>query len=516
MIKMKNIAMVLSLTICMGVAAQTREINPMTQAMLDSYGELLAANPDDYFTLYQRSAQYYHLSMYDEALTDIKKAISCTPAKEKDMLATEYQLAAEIYTEIGEYSLALETIDKALAYNPDDYPLLYQKGNICLYLGNPGDAKICFSKMQRLQSRSQEAFFGLARVAIMQGDTEQARQLMTEAENVNPSSYITYCRLGDLCREAGDYDKAAAYYLSGFGLADGQGRPVSSLIDLAASQYPSVANAIDYALSKTVNRLPLYFLKGNIALKYNKLEDAYAAFSKLLEMPEGKTASVYSAQALVCHYLNNQPEALDAVSKAVIESPTTANLTLKSKIERASGQAEVAVSDALLAYTNDPGNPDAALELALAYIGVKNVDKAVETLDALLSDNPENVRALMVRAYLNNHLAFNPSASVGDYMRVARMEAVTPEQRAMKAMAQTLNGKKLDGDDTAAALLAESAGDANAMYWCAVYYSQTGDLEKAVECLAKCQQLGYENDYNIWDNKDANLNVDPIRYLMKK
>ena len=51
--------------------------------MLRGYQEILNENPKDYTTLYQRATQYYNLSMYDEALVDIIKALDYTPEKRK-------------------------------------------------------------------------------------------------------------------------------------------------------------------------------------------------------------------------------------------------------------------------------------------------------------------------------------------------------------------------------------------------------------------------------------------------
>ena len=62
-----------------------QQINPITRAMLNGYNEILQQNPKDYNTLYERAAQYYRISQYDNALNDLTKAIEYTPAKEKDL-----------------------------------------------------------------------------------------------------------------------------------------------------------------------------------------------------------------------------------------------------------------------------------------------------------------------------------------------------------------------------------------------------------------------------------------------
>lgn len=499
-----------------GLLSVGKEINPLTQAMLDGYAEILSKSPDDYFTLYQRGAQYYHLSMYDLALNDINRAIKLTPEKEKEMLAIEYQLQADINIQLGEFDSALTAVENGLNNDPQSYSLIYQKGNICLHLNKIEEAQKCFTIMQRMQSRSQEAFFGLAKVAIALGENKEVFRLMDEAEKADPTNYLTYCRLGDLCKDMKDYDKAAAYYLSAFGLIDRQDRPMVSLFDLAKNHYLSVSGAINFAISKSENKLPLFFLKGNIALQNGHLEDAYTAFEKLVEMNDGQTAEVYSSLAECCHYLGNQQEAIQAISKAVTLFPNSRNFSLKSKIERAMGLKDNALSDALSAVSIDSNDINSKIQLALAYLDIENSSGALEQLNLILDNNPDNIDALMIRGYINNFRIPNSTAAVADYMRVARINAKESKYIAYKGLAQTLSGKKLDGDETIAELLSGAENNPDIYYFASVYYSQTGDLEKAVEMLAKAEQSGYENDFNIWDNKDANLNVEPIRYLMNQ
>ena len=58
------------------------------------------------------------------ALNDIKRSIAATPAKEKDQLAAEYSLCADIYIQLKEYKPALDAVDRALKLTPNSYPLL--------------------------------------------------------------------------------------------------------------------------------------------------------------------------------------------------------------------------------------------------------------------------------------------------------------------------------------------------------------------------------------------------------
>ena len=76
--------------LCFNLTVSSKQIHPLTQAMLDGYEQILKENPNDYFTLYQRAQQYYKLSMYVEAQKDITRAIELTPKSENEMLGSQY------------------------------------------------------------------------------------------------------------------------------------------------------------------------------------------------------------------------------------------------------------------------------------------------------------------------------------------------------------------------------------------------------------------------------------------
>ena len=128
---MLGVAMMLS------TAGFAQQINPITKAVLDGYTEYLKENPKDFQTYFERASQYYQLSMYDEALADVAKAIEYTPKKEGDWLMQEYSLLSDIAVENKDYNTALKAIESALEINPEYYPNIYKKGNIQLYLNMP-------------------------------------------------------------------------------------------------------------------------------------------------------------------------------------------------------------------------------------------------------------------------------------------------------------------------------------------------------------------------------------------
>lgn len=492
--------------------AAAQQINPITQAALDSYQEILNDNPKDYITYYQRAMQYYSLSMYDKALSDVQNAIKYTPSKDKDQLLQDYTLLSSIYTERKEYSDAMVAVDKALELDPRSYSLLYAKGNLCLYLNRPQDARVCFSAMQSIKSRSQEALFGLAKSAIMLDNRGEAKTLMEEAERLDSSNYLTYCRLGDLALDLGDNQLAAAHYLSAFALGQTESRPMESLIRLAEKDYGSVESALNFAISKTDNTLPLNFMKGNIALNSGNYESAYQAFKELLKNPDARIGSVYASLATACLALDRMDEALEAANNAVAADASVASYLTKARVSRAMGNPATAIVAATKAYEQDINSVPALTEMALDNIALGNTDEAMKQLNEAILTDPTDAYAIMVRAYLNSDVKNDMRAALADYQRVTTLPLVSFPGVAYKALATTLAGDKNKGDLIMAQAMKEASAPSD-YYYAAIYYARSGALDKGKEMIDKALELGYNNLYNLNKEKTANLDIAPIRHL---
>lgn len=507
---MKSRLLILSAILSLSAAIQisAQKISPIAKAMIDGYTDILKEDPKDYITLYQRAAQYFAMSMNDEALADVVKAIDFTPAKNRDMFIQEYSLLTDICIELKQYENAYKAVDQALKFDPDSYSLLYKKGNVCLYLDRPEEAYRAFSSMQRLKSRSQEAYIGMAKADIMLGRNAEAADLMKEAQNADPNNYITFCRIGDLCIDMKDYDKAAVNYLAAFGLADDTHRPVSALYSLSETQYPAVANALDFAISKSQKPLALQFLKANLALASGNYESAKEVLDIVSASPEAQEASVYTLLAAACFALDKIPEARTAINKSLAITQKPENLAVAAEIALAGADYDAAADYAHRA--NASGANMAAMQTeAFANLLAGNLPAALAVINEAVMNDPGDPEPLVIRGYINSLNPDTKKASEADYARAAATNPETSRKIAFKAIAQTLNGKKIDGDASIEKLIGNNP-DKDAFYWAAVYYSQTGDLDKAAEMRDKAVGAGYGNIHNLKNNELPAVSIYPL------
>ena len=491
----------------LSLAASAQQINPITQAMLDGYDQLLKENPKDYFTYYERASQYYRLSRYDLALNDIKKSIEYTPAKEKSQLASEYSLCADIYTQLKEYDNALTAVDKALQLSPNNYPLLYMKGNICLYLNDLPSAKSAFQAMMRVQSRSQEALIGLAKVAIMEGNNSQATTYIEQAEKLDPANYLTYCRVGDLHRDMKMDKQAAADYISAFCLNTSSERPMSAMLSLSHSNYEAAIEAVDYALSQTSNSIPLNFLRGNIALSNGRYADAYESYRQLTDNKENDTSRLSPTMAQICLGLGNLQEADSYANEALrLADNEQANL-LKARIEESVGNYPSALIYADKALRINNQSVPAAIESAILQMASGDYQSAYRQLSDALLVNPSERELLLLRAYLLKNYLDNAAQAASDYSRAATGDATESIEIAYKAAAQNLAGRSLDAQTTISSLIERAQADTESALAAAIYFMNIGDPANAAKYKELAGNLGYEDAYVL------SLSINPVSAL---
>lgn len=493
-----------------GITGFAQQISPMTQAMLNSYESLLAENPKDYLTLYQRAMLYYNQSQYDRAMLDLEEALKYTPQKEKELRGNEYSLLSDIYIEQKEYEKAYSAVKSALELDPSSYPLTYKLGNICLYLKKPEEAYKAFQNMQRMQSRSQEAFFGMAKADIMLGNTKEAETLMNEAEKADPTNYVTYCRLGDLYQDMKQNEKAATNYLIAYQMTDNTTRPLESLLNLFEKDPQAVMNAIDYTISLSGANLSLLVMKATLAYQKGDYQIAEDTYKQILSTENGNEASIYNLLALTQKALNQPQEALSNVEKALGMNPASKDfLNTKSQVLLMTNPADALVA-AEKAMAADNQDVESIMNAARAAVMTGNKEKAQQFLNMVVMYDPSNVEALLLRGYVNETLAKDEKQAKADYTRAASIDTKDFPDAMYLAIAKNKAGKTMDAEGIILDNLKNHPGNPEALYYAAVYYAQTGNLEKAADNAKKAVEAGYSNQYNLKASKEPFNNLQPI------
>lgn len=500
---------------CSFMAISAQQINPMMEAVLQNYAEILAENPKDYQTLIDRASQYIELGDYNRALSDVDMALEYTPATDTDYRIAEYLLKSDILTNLKNFQGAVEAVNGALAINPSYQPALYKAGNLYLIQNNGQEALKAFQALQRENPRSQEAFYGMAKANVLLGNKEDAERLISEVENLGKQSYLTYCRIGDLYSDMDNVKEAVTNYTIAFTMEDNSSRPVESLKLLARKNPALVLETLDGIIASKPDNLSLNYLKAILAFDSGMYAQAEKACKDLATTLEEDSPAVYRMMAMSQLGQNKLEEALQSIGTAETLAPGNSGVLLDKATILMTTNPSGAFEAAGKVLLSNPDDESALMLAAKAGMLNGNYSEALNYLNNVILSNPSNVEALLLRGYLNTEFIKDGKAGVADYTRAGN---VRPEGnvRAMAfiALGKAKIGKTLDAEGIINDAVGLAGNDKDALYAIALYYAQTGNLVKAKEYIDRALLNGYSNLYNLQTNEEPLLNLKPIRHLI--
>lgn len=497
----------------MGAFAQ--QINPMTEAVLRNYAEILTENPKDYYTLYDRASQYYSLGDYTRALSDLDMALEYTPAADKDYIEAEYILKANVLTAQKNYKEALDAINAALKINPTSPTALYVGGNLYLMMEEPAEALKMFKSLQRENPRSQDAFYGMAKANALLGNNLEAENLIKEIENLGKQSFLTYCRIGDLYSDMGNVKEATTNYVIAYTMEDNSLRPVESLKLMAKKDETTVMETLNSLISSKPDNLAINYAKAIVAFDAGNYKEAEKACKEIAANSDDDSAAVYRMMAMAQLAQNNTNEAKSSIAAAERLSPSDSGVLLdKAEIYMVEDPA-VSYNAATSALNLIPDDEAAQMLAAKTAILNGKYPEALNLLNNIILSNPANIKALLLRGFLNTEYLNDGKAGVADYTRASNVKVEgNVSDMIYTALGKAKINKKLDADGIISDAVKKAGTNKELLYQISVYYAQTGDLEKAKQFADKALLNGYNNLYNLQTNKEPLFNLIPIRHLL--
>ena len=236
----------------------------LVNAMMEVYAEELAANPQDYRTYYSRSMAYFGKGDMEKALSDINNAIKYFPRREKDDLAQAYLLRAKILTVKGENKPALTDLNSALRLVPNHRLALKDRGDLLCKMGQYDLAKIDYSQLLRMDTRSQSAYMGLARVEAHIGQPVRAKDLLAQAVNLSPKDPAVYLERSEIYKEMGLLPEAVDDLVYAVSLDDGRSGAIQQLVAYSNEAYSEVIAGLNRNIGRFPRQGMLYYVRGSI------------------------------------------------------------------------------------------------------------------------------------------------------------------------------------------------------------------------------------------------------------
>lgn len=514
--KRKFITSLLTLAVAAGAYAQAPTTADFNRAVMQAYEDMLREDPKDYETLFRRAHTYYNNGEYLRALDDLDKALKYVPNSDTDTRFTLYALRAECYRELKRYSQALPEATQALALEPNSTAMLNLRGEIEYDLGQYAEAKADFSKLLRIQPRSQEAFFGLAMVAAKENNMGLARDYIERAVALTPNKSDVYVNSARVKEVMGDHTGAVSDLLMAVATDANDPNALPALVALANSNYSAVNAGLSGAIESNPRQPLFYFLRGSIAAAHCHYGDAIQDFNYIIDENLYAMSGLYSSLAECYYALGKYDTALEKIDLALAtmdERDDASNYYLtRARIQRALNQPEKAKQSIDRSLDQQPDNYEAMTEKALILSDLKDYQEASTLLGEVIMSQPYEPMPYMLRAWVLNDFLNQQKAAKALYGRIIDLELDHSERLgSMLGFAQLFGGKTAPATAWIEGILAEPDFDGRNHYYGACFYAWAGKPDKALSCMETALKAGYAN-YNDWtDNNDGRVNVSPIR-----
>lgn len=486
------------------------------RAVMQAYEEMLRENYKDYETLFRRANAYYNQNDYLKALDDLEAAVKYAPESDTDTRFAIYALRAECYYALHRYALALPEADEALKIDPMSLPMINLRGKIEYDFGKYDAAKADFSKMLRIQPRSQEAYFGLALVATKENNFGLATEYMDKAVALTPNDSGVYVRRAEVKEQMGDYNGAVDDLLLAMATNSNDPNALPGLVKLADSNYSAVMAGLSGAIRQAPRQPLFYYLRGSIAAAHFHYKAAIDDFKYILSEGLYDYSGIYCALAECYYYLGNYQVALDNVESALAQYDEQDDVchyfTVRAMIQRALGEPDKALASINRALDFSEENIDAQVEKSLILTDKKEAKEASALLGEVVMSDPYNPLNYMLRAWVLNDFLNQQKAAKSLYGRVIDLELDHSERvSSLLGFALLFDGKTEQAINWINGVLSEPDYDGKNNYYGACLYAWAGRTEKALDCMEAALKAGYANRYNWEDNNDGRINVSPIR-----
>ncbi|NDU86003.1 MAG: PEP-CTERM system TPR-repeat protein PrsT [Ferrovum sp.] len=345
----------------------------------------------------------------------------------------------------GKSDDAMKLVDQVIQKDPGNITALLMKGDFFRAGNNPDAASMVYKKVLESDPANRQALSNLALLYISSGKEEDAKSQISAYEKFYPKSIM-----GNYLKALLDYrldnfiaarDEVAQVLQAAPGYA-----PALLLRGMVAYQLNSLETAL-HDLGRFVEANPANgYAKVILALtqlKQNHPEDALKSLQPLLASPhpDPKTLSI----AVRCYMLLGKYDlAIQILRKQSSEAPKDSLVRTQLGLSYlAMGQTAQAINDLELAAKMDSNSLIAEDTLVLAYLGNKNYDLTLRTLQELIKKNPKNAEYhnLEGAAFVGKHEMVNARKSFETALSLAPTYSAAMLNLAQLDLSEKKNGQ---------------------------------------------------------------------------
>lgn len=404
-----------------------------TEAILH-YRQLLAQQPYHLPALTNLASLYTRQKNYPEALACYKKALQS--GKVSPELWFNY---GNLQQKLGMTDGAIASFNAALRQKPQLYPAHYNLGNLHRDQGETAKAIAHYHSAIRLHPGFLMAYRNLGNLFRQLGQTEAAIQqhqlalalpeqtplqraeshynlanALTEAKQTEaaslhyhaalelaPDMVAAWLNLGNLKQQSGDEKAAEECYRAAIKRAPSEASGYPNLIRLYQTQgrTEEATALLLEGLTHAPDQCELLRLEGDRLYKQEDPAAALAVYQRIEALQPGQ-ASTANALGVAYRAVGQTAAAEQAWQRCLTIDPRhVVALTNLGTLYRLKKRHEEALAALRLAVSMQPNDGDSVASLACTLIDVGSITTALQTIEPVLSAQPEHVDLLGMKAF---------------------------------------------------------------------------------------------------------------------
>lgn len=381
-----------------------------------------------------------YISLLSVALFFASPSVRAKMTKEAHAL---YQEACS-YEYKGDYSSAIQTIQKAININGDDAMLYTKIAGLFADAGNYEEALGAYKKALKLRPNDAFIYISIGNILQNTGDYENAYNSFMQAKEIYPEYKYNYLNLANVEYFRKNYKNAADYYsvflsaypehmeasenLANVYYASGQPDKACELYSMIYKKYPSAfKDYTNYGMAlfdtkqyQPASEMLVKALEENpedeailakLALSYQNMgenDKSLEKFQKVFELNPKLVALKFDYANLLGN-MGKYPDAIEQYKEYIKEFPNDAdaykNLGL---VYKKMNDYDLALFNLEKSYSKNPADQDTKRELALCYHQRQDYIKALKYYNLALANDPSNYELLANKALtlhaMNNYV----------------------------------------------------------------------------------------------------------------
>ena len=508
----QNLWCLLAFVSIMAVAQSDWQSNPMVRLTMNVYAEQIAANPQDYSAYYGRAKEYFRYGEMDLALVDLNEAIKYFPQQMASELSQAYTMRGLIYQEKGKLNNALVDLNKALQLDATSRFSLIARADLLFEMGDYEHAYEDYQSLLRRDVRCQEAYIGLARIALKEANMGLCNDYLKKLQETNPRSPEMYVARGAVYEEMKEWRKAADDYVSAMIYGDNHSA-VAALSLLAKKTYYPVVEALTAAIELTDDKGFYLFLRGTIHMNHAQYTPSIKDWNEIIEQKYYHYQSIYANRANCYLHLGQFEYALADIQTAIdMKGDEVSYFIVRSKINRIMGFFDKAAEDLAIAATFDIANVEVLQQKGLLAAEQGNLEAALGFYNEAILYNADDAYSYLLRS-VNYEKMGNLTAAANNCQMVISLPEEVPTFATLRGFAWARLGRAAEAEQWIEAVLREKGDMVGGIeyYQAACLYAQTGNKERAYHYLELAFKAGYADYYNIYFECDSPISLAPLR-----